>query len=66
MGKTKKELFNQSGYTCTWEEYEQFDCSTCPKEDCPHRFCYRRVPLQDGGLSLCPRLQAFYEKQKKG
>lgn len=51
-----EERFKQTAFTCSYEEYLKFCCEDCNR-DCIHRDCYRRVPLQDGGLGLCPRLQ---------
>lgn len=35
------------------------DCSNCPnRKSCKHRNCYRRLPMDDGGLSLCTRLDS--------
>lgn len=28
--------------------------------DCEHRECYRRHPVDEGGLGLCPNLQTKY------
>lgn len=52
-----KERFEQTAYTCSYETYLKFCCEDCKMEDCPHRGAYRRVPIEDGGLGLCPNLQ---------
>lgn len=33
---------------------KNYDCTTCTRPDCVHRDCYRRLPLNVGGLDLCP------------
>lgn len=33
-------------------------CLACPRKDCVHRECYRRLPRSVGGLGLCPNLKA--------
>lgn len=51
-----RKAFANGAWNCTFEEYKLFQCSECSKENCPHREAYRRVPMIDGGLALCPRL----------
>lgn len=52
-----KERFEQTAYTCTYEEYKKCECSACKKENCPHREAFRRLPISTGGLGLCPNLK---------
>lgn len=59
---TKEEYeHRQATYTgfwrCSYEEWKAFYCPNCEKKDCPHRECYRRVPVSEGGLGLCPNLK---------
>lgn len=51
-----KERFEQTAFKCSYEEYLLCNCSTCKKENCPHREAFRRYPKIDGGLGLCPNL----------
>lgn len=34
-------------------------CSNCKYEPCAHREAYRRLPVEIGGLGLCPRLRGY-------
>ena len=54
--KRMREDYEMSAFECTFEEYKAIQCCNCDMEDCPHRGAYRRVPLIDGGLGLCPNL----------
>lgn len=49
-----KERFEETGYKMSYEEFQKCDCTKCERDGCPHRGAYRRVPLIDGGLGLCP------------
>lgn len=31
-----------------------YDCRSCTRPDCIHRDAFRRLPLEEGGLGLCP------------
>lgn len=31
-----------------------YDCRSCTRQDCIHREAFRRLPLEEGGLGLCP------------
>ncbi|MCR5480106.1 MAG: hypothetical protein K6F27_09665 [Ruminococcus sp.] len=53
-------MFPVTEWSCTEKEYLVCCCSCCSMKDCIHREAFRRVPLIDGGLGLCPRLQAYY------
>lgn len=52
-----KERFEQTNYKMSYEEYKRCYCPDCARENCVHREAYRRVPVIDGGLGLCPRLK---------
>ena len=45
------------GFKCSYEEYVLFQCDECRRENCIHRDCFRRIPVIDGGLGLCPNLR---------
>lgn len=47
----------------TYAEYLACDCTRCSREGCPHREAFRRVPIIDGGLGLCPNLKGFDSKR---
>lgn len=51
-----KEEFAKTSWEMTYEEYQLCYCPNCDKANCPHRDAYRRVPVIDGGLGLCPNL----------
>ncbi len=53
---TEEQFKNNTGWMMTFEEYQKCDCMQCDKKDCVHRDAYRRVPVIDGGLGLCPNL----------
>lgn len=53
-----KEQFKTTNWKMSYEEYKKCDCTSCKRENCPHRHSYRRVPAADGGLGLCPNLKA--------
>lgn len=57
-----REEFNRMAWRCTYEEYIAMYCPECDKEDCKHRECFRRVPVIDGGLALCPNLKTVKEE----
>ena len=40
-----------------YEEYKKCYCPECTRKNCPHREAFRRVPVIDGGLGLCPNLK---------
>ncbi len=56
MTRPTREEFERMAWQCTYEEYCACYCPDCKEENCPHREAYRRVPLIDGGLALCPHL----------
>jgi len=44
-------------WKCSFDEFVKIQCQYCDaKEDCIHKEAYRRVPVIDGGLGLCPNL----------
>lgn len=53
-----KEQFQNTSWKMTYEKYKKCYCPDCDKEGCPHREAFRRVPKIDGGLGLCPNLNA--------
>lgn len=52
-----RERFLKTNWKMTYEQFQKCDCTECDKEDCPHKYAFRRVPEIDGGLGLCPRLK---------
>ena len=52
-----REEFAKTSWEMTYEEYQLCYCPNCDKVNCPHRDAYRRVPVIDGGLGLCPNLK---------
>lgn len=56
---TKEQFETRTSWKMTYAEYVACDCTRCSREDCPHREAYRRVPIVDGGLGLCPNLKGF-------
>lgn len=54
----EREIFEDSNWNMSYEEYQLCYCPACEKEDCIHRNAFRRVPECDGGLALCPNLKA--------
>ena len=54
-----REEFAKTRFHMSYEEYSACDCTKCDKEGCVHRCAYRRVPRIDGGLGICPNLQAL-------
>lgn len=53
---TKEQFENNTNWKMTFEEFQKCDCKHCNK-DCVHREAFRRVPVIDGGLGLCPNLK---------
>ena len=53
---TKEHFENNTNWKMTFEEFQKCDCTCCDKKDCIHRNAFRRVPVIDGGLGLCPNL----------
>ena len=57
MMQTREE-FAKTGWKMTYEEYQKCYCPDCDKRnDCVHFQAFRRVPMIDGGLGLCPNLK---------
>lgn len=54
---TKEHFENNTNWKMSYEEFQKCDCTQCDKKDCIHRNAFRRVPVIDGGLSLCPNLK---------
>ena len=54
---TKEHFENNTNWKMTFEEFQKCDCTHCNKKDCIHRNAFRRVPVIDGGLGLCPNLK---------
>ncbi len=52
-----KEQFENTAWKCTYETFLLFQCSKCHNKECKHRDAFRRVPVIDGGLGLCPNLK---------
>ena len=52
-----REQFEKLNWKCSYEEYVACCCTDCDEQDCKHRHAFRRVPVIDGGLGLCPRLK---------
>ena len=52
-----EERFKETAYKMSYEEYQKCDCTECKREECLHRGAYRRMPVIDGGLGLCPNLK---------
>lgn len=57
MCDVTREQFEKWDWKCSYEEYVACYCPDCDAKDCKHREAYRRVPVIDGGLGLCPRLK---------
>ena len=51
-----EERFKQTSWKMSYEEYKKCYCPDCKRKDCPHREAFRRVPVIDGGLGVCPNL----------
>lgn len=54
---TREQFENNTNWKMTFEEYQKCDCMHYDKKDCIHRNAFRRVPVIDGGLGLCPKLK---------
>ena len=54
---TREQFENNTSWKMSFEEFQKCDCTQCKKENCPHRQAFRRVPVIDGGLGLCPNLK---------
>lgn len=57
MCDVTREQFEKCYWKCSYEEYVACYCPDCDAKDCKHRNAYRRIPVIDGGLGLCPRLK---------
>lgn len=56
MAMTREEFEKNTGWKMSYEEWLMCYCPECDKEECLHRDCFRRLPVIDGGLGLCPNL----------
>ena len=54
---TREHFENNTNWKMTYEEYQKCDFTHCDNKDCIHRGAFRRVPVVDGGLGLCPNLK---------
>lgn len=54
---TREHFENNTNWKMSYEEYQKCDCTQCDNKDCIHRNAFRRVPVIDGGLGLCPNLK---------
>ena len=54
---TREQFETNTNYKMSYEKYQKCDCTHYDKNDCVHREAYRRVPVIDGGLGLCPNLK---------
>ena len=54
---TREQFENNTNYKMSYEEFQKCDCTQCDNKDCIHRNAFRRVPVIDGGLGLCPNLK---------
>lgn len=57
MAITIEQFKENTNYKMTYEDFQKCDCTNCNKKDCVHRGAYRRMPVIDGGLGLCPNLK---------
>lgn len=57
MACMTREQFEKLGWKCSYEEYVACYCPDCTVKNCIHHSAYRRIPVIDGGLGLCPRLK---------
>lgn len=51
-----EEEFKKRNFNMSYEEYKKCYCSECDNKTCIHRGTFRRIPMVDGGLGLCPNL----------
>lgn len=54
---TKEHFENNTNWKMSYEEFQKCDCTQCDNKDCVHHNAFRRVPVIDGGLGLCPNLK---------
>lgn len=59
---TFEEFKARTSWKMSYSEYVACCCERCTRENCPHRDAFRRVPLIDGGLALCPNLRGLNAK----
>lgn len=56
---TAEEFKARTNWKMSYAEYAACCCTRCSRENCPHRDAFRRVPIVDGGLGLCPNLRGL-------
>ena len=56
---TPEEFAARTTWKMSYSEYVACCCERCSRESCPHRGAFRRVPVVDGGLALCPNLKSI-------
>lgn len=61
-----EERFKQTSWKMSYEEYKKCYCPECKRKDCPHREAFRRVPVIDGGLGVCPNLMSMVKRSMLG
>ena len=61
---TREHFENNTNWKMSYEEFQKCDCTQCNNKDCIHRDAFRRVPVIDGGLCLCPKQKECEEYQK--
>lgn len=52
----REQFEKNTNWKMSFEEFQKCDCTRCKEVACPHREAFRRVPVIDGGLGLCPHL----------
>lgn len=55
----KRDYTPQKPYILDGIDCSKCKCSNCDYEPCIHREAYRRLPVEVGGLGLCPRLRGY-------
>ena len=56
---TAEEFTARTNWKMSYSEYVACCCTRCSRDNCPHRDAFRRVPIVDGGLGLCPNLRGL-------
>lgn len=56
---TAEEFKARTNWKMSYAEYVACCCTRCSREKCPHRDAFRRVPIVDGGMGLCPNLRGL-------
>jgi hypothetical protein len=47
------------------EKNELTTCAKCVIKDCIHKYCFRRLAKEEGGLELCPNLIAAIQNKRE-